>query len=69
MWTGKTTGIDAVHVYRLSSGAGRTHVNTEESWDGLLVSFLRGRLQRTLDKSLTDGLQALKAEAERRASE
>jgi hypothetical protein len=67
LWTGKTMGIDAVHVYRLSGGAGRTHVNTEESWQGLLVTVLRGRLQRTLDKSVAEGLQALKAEAERRA--
>jgi hypothetical protein len=66
-WTGRTPGIDAAHVFRLAPGAGRTQVYSEESWAGLLPALLKGRLRRTLEKSLEEGLEALKAEAERRA--
>jgi uncharacterized protein YndB with AHSA1/START domain len=66
-WTGKTTGIEAVHVWRLELRNDGTHVQTEESWEGLLVRTLRGPLRRSLQKSLDDGLTHLQAEAERRA--
>jgi len=66
-WTGKTTGIDAVHVWRLQPTEARTLVQTEESWDGLLVRIARGPLQRRLQKAVDGGLEHLKAEAERRA--
>ena len=66
-WTGKTTGIRAVHVWSLEPREGGTLARTEESWDGLLVRILRGPMQRNLQKTLDDGLRYLKAEAERRA--
>jgi len=66
-WTGKTFGIKAVHVYRLEQRGDSTHVTSEESWDGLPVRLLRGRMQKTLQKALDEGLPLLKAEAERRA--
>jgi len=66
-WTGKTTGIDAVHVWRLEPRDGGTLVTTEESWEGLLVRVLRGPLRRRLQKAVDGGLVHLKAEAERRA--
>ena len=66
-WTGRTRGIDAAHVFRLAPGAGRTQVYSEESWAGLLPAMLKGKLRRTLEKSLLEGLEALKSEAERRA--
>jgi hypothetical protein len=66
-WTGKTSGIAAVHVWRLDPVEGGTQVSTEESWAGLLVRVLRGSMQRNLQRSLDDGLAHLKAEAERRA--
>ena len=68
-WAGRTMGIKAAHVYRLAPSAGRTQVYTEESWEGLLPSLLKSRLQRTLEKSFREGLSALKQEAERRADQ
>jgi hypothetical protein len=64
-WRGKTLSIKAIHDWRLEPRDGGTHVETEESFSGLLASLLRGSLQKQLDKSLEDGLAALKAEAER----
>jgi hypothetical protein len=66
-WAGKTFGIKAVHVYRLEQRGDSTHVTSEESWDGLPVRLLRGRMQKTLQKALDEGLPRLKAVAERRA--
>ena len=66
-WTGKTTGIDAVHVWRLEPRGGGTFVRTEESWQGLLVRVLSGPMRKSLQKAVDGGLQHLKAEAERRA--
>jgi hypothetical protein len=42
-------------------------VRTEESWQGILVRILRGRMQKNLEGVLEDGLKRLGAEAERRA--
>ena len=66
-WTGKTTGIRAVHVWSLEPRDGGTLARTEESWDGLLVRILRGRMQKSLQKAMDGGVRYLKAEAERRA--
>jgi uncharacterized protein YndB with AHSA1/START domain len=66
-WTGRTLGIDAVHVWRLEPRDGGTFVRTEESFSGLLPRLMRGRLQKALDDALESGLRQLKAEAERRA--
>jgi len=67
-WTGKTFGINAVHVHRLEQRGDSTRVISEESWGGLPVRLLRRRMQKTLQKALDEGLQPLKAEAERRAA-
>lgn len=64
-WTGKTLGIPAIHVYRIEQTGDGTRVVLEESFDGALARLFRGYLQRTLDKAVTDGLRALKVEAER----
>jgi uncharacterized protein YndB with AHSA1/START domain len=66
-WTGRTMGIKAFHIWQLKPRNGKTFVRTEESFHGLLARLLRGSLQKTLDKSLEEGLQHLKVEAERRA--
>jgi uncharacterized protein YndB with AHSA1/START domain len=68
-WTGTTMGIRAVHVWRFEPREHGTVVHTVESWDGLLARLLRGRMQRTLQRSLDDGLARLKVEAERRAAQ
>ncbi len=66
-WTGRTLGIDAVHVWRFEGRDGRTVATTAESWAGLLPRLLRGPMRRQLEASLNGGLAHLKAEAERRA--
>ena len=66
-WRGKTLSIQAEHEYRLELRAGSTHVETDETFSGALVRVMRGSLQKTLDRSLEQGLEALKAESERRA--
>jgi len=68
-WTGTTFGIKAIHVHALEARDGKTYVTTEESYDGLVARLFRGRLQKTLDDALEDGLRHLKAEAERRAAQ
>lgn len=68
-WTGKTLGIPAIHVYRLTATDGHTRVVLEESWDGILARFLRKSFQKMLDKAVREGLQALKTEAESRSSD
>jgi uncharacterized protein YndB with AHSA1/START domain len=66
-WTGKTMGIAAVHVYRLEPRDGGTHVVSEESWAGLPVRLLPGRMAKTLQTGLEAGLSHLKSAAERRS--
>ncbi len=68
-WTGTSLGIHAIHVWKLQPVDGRTRVQTEESWEGLLPRLASGYSRRTLDKALPDGLSHLKAEAERRAQD
>jgi uncharacterized membrane protein len=65
-WTGKTIGIDALHVWRIEARGDRTFVHTEEAFRGLLARLLRRPMRRTLDGALDRGLVALKREAERR---
>ena len=67
-WTGRTFGIKAIHVHRLEPLGEGTVVSSEESWEGLPVRIFRGRMQKTLEKSIEPGLGRLKAEAERRVS-
>jgi uncharacterized protein YndB with AHSA1/START domain len=67
-WTGETFGIKAIHVYRLERRGDATLVSSEESWDGLLVRLLRGRMSKTLQKALDSGLRHLQTEAEQRAA-
>lgn len=67
-WTGRTFGINAIHVHRLEPRGEGTVVSSEESWEGLPVRIFRGRMQKTLEESIEPGLGHLKAEAERRAS-
>lgn len=66
-WRGRTLSIDALHEYRFEPRDGGTRVETEETFSGLLARLMRASLQKTLDRSLEQGLEHLKAEAERRA--
>jgi len=66
-WRGRTMSVKALHEWRLEPRDGGTSVETEETFSGLLARIFRGQLQKTLDKSLDEGLTQLKREAERRA--
>jgi len=67
-WTGTTMGIKAVHLFRFQANDGGTLARSEESWEGLLASLLKGYSRKTLDKEIRSVLSHLKAEAERRAA-
>jgi uncharacterized protein YndB with AHSA1/START domain len=67
-WTGKTMGIRAIHVFRFETREGGTLARSEESWEGLIPSVLKGWSRRTLKKGIEDVLSRLKAESERRAA-
>ena len=67
-WTGKTFGINAIHVHRLEQHGGTTIVRSEESWDGLPVRLLRGLMRKALAKAVNSGLRHLKVEAEKQAA-
>ncbi len=66
-WRGRTLTINAYHEWWLEAHGDGTFVRTQESFYGLLARFLRGPLQKTLDRSLEEGLERLKQESERRA--
>ncbi|HEX5586106.1 MAG TPA: SRPBCC family protein, partial [Acidimicrobiia bacterium] len=64
-WTGRTTGIKALHAWQLEERDGATIVRTQESWHGLVVKLLRHTIQPTLQSAIDDGLVALKTASER----
>jgi hypothetical protein len=68
-WSGKMSGVSAIHSWQFESLDGGTRVRTEESWDSLLVRLLQWPLRRVLKASLDAFLRCLKAEAERRAGD
>jgi uncharacterized protein YndB with AHSA1/START domain len=57
-WTGRTLGLNAVHVWRLERDGDTTTAHTEESWGGLparlMPRTMRKSLQKTLDAWLDD---------------
>jgi uncharacterized protein YndB with AHSA1/START domain len=67
-WRGRTLSIAALHEWRFEGRDGGTHVETDESFSGMLARLLRGSLQKQLDRALEEGLEHLKREAERRAA-
>jgi uncharacterized protein YndB with AHSA1/START domain len=66
-WRGQTLSIRAVHEWWLQPSEGGTRLETEESYSGRLARIFRRQLQKTLDKSLQDGLEHLRRDAERRS--
>ncbi|AEG18838.1 SRPBCC family protein [Methanobacterium paludis] len=68
-WTGRTLGINAIHVWQLRAHNDGTIIRTEESWEGLMVRILHGTMQKMLQDSIDSGLQYLKIEAEKRKKE
>lgn len=66
LWTGKVPGIRAVHVWQFEERNGKTHVRSEESFDGLLVRLLSRLFDRMLETAMDKTLQSFKLECERR---
>jgi hypothetical protein len=64
-WTGRTFGIDAIHVWRFEPRGSTTIASMEESFDGLIARLFRRPLQKQLDATTRTGLENLKATAER----
>ncbi len=64
-WTGKTMGLQAIHVWSLVRTDDKTTVKTAESFEGLLARVLRRPLNTALQKSLDNALEALKVESQR----
>lgn len=58
VWTGRTLGIDAVHVWKSEGENGRTVVSSEETISGFPAGFFR--------RSLEIGLKWLKETVEGR---
>jgi uncharacterized protein YndB with AHSA1/START domain len=67
-WRGRTLSIKALHEWRFEPSNDGTHVESDESFSGLLARLFRGSLQKTLDRSTESGLEHLKRESERRAA-
>ncbi len=67
-WRGRTMSITAIHEWRFEDRDGGTHVETNETFSGVLARLLRRSLQKQLDRALEQGLDHLKREAERRAA-
>lgn len=65
-WSGRAPGIRAEHVWVFSEEGQGTRVETEESFSGLLPRILPGLMGRMLARSLEEGVEALRAECERR---
>jgi hypothetical protein len=65
LWTGRSPGIRATHLWLLEEQAGNTRVRTEECFEGLMARLLKGPLNRMLAATLEQGLQSLKQECER----
>ena len=60
VWTGKTLGIKAIHVWNLIPYENKTIITTEESWDRIIVNIMDGWMQKALDQSTESGLKNLK---------
>ena len=68
-WTGRTLGLDVVHVWDFAAREDGVMVSTKESLDGTLARWFQGRLQETLQRSLTEALRLLGSECKRRSRE
>ncbi len=66
VWSGRTLGIRAIHVWDFTEKNGGTIVRTAESFEGPVAWLFRGMMRRMLSKAVEQGLAALKSEAEAR---
>lgn len=64
-WTGKSLGMNAVHIWTIEPKDNFTHVTTEESLSGWFPRLLKLLDPNFLNKSLSSSLKNLKQVAER----
>ncbi len=69
VWTGRSLGMDAVHVWGFEARDDGVMVHTEESLDGTLARWFQGRMQEMLQRKLTESLRLLRSECKRRSRE
>ena len=67
LWTGRSPGVRATHLWKFHEQGAKTLVHTEECFEGLLPRLLKGPLKRMLADSLESGTQSLKAACEKSA--
>lgn len=67
VWTGRTMGIRAIHMWTFHEEREGVRVRTAESFEGLVARVLARPLKKMLARSLGGGLEALAAECHRRA--
>ena len=63
-WTGKSLGVQAIHIWTFEKHENGTYVKTEESLSGWFPSILKLFDPKFLEKSLQNSLQVLKAHVE-----
>lgn len=66
-WTGRTLGLDAIHIWHLDGKDDGTSVRTEESYEGLLARLFPDFMTRALQKTLDQALDELKTESQSRS--
>lgn len=64
-WTGKSFGMNAIHIWKFEQQGIKTKVKTEESLSGWLPIIIKSFQPNFLDQSLTKALQTLKTHAEK----
>ena len=69
VWTGRSLGMDAVHVWEFEARDDGLLVRTEESLDGTLARWFQGRMEQMLESKLTEALRLLGSECKRRSRE
>jgi uncharacterized protein YndB with AHSA1/START domain len=66
VWTGRSFGIHAIHVWTFAERESGVWVQTEESFEGLVAVLIGGAIRTALGSTLQRALTALKKECERR---
>lgn len=64
-WTGKATGVKAIHNWYLSESNGQTRVVVEESMEGLLARLFKKSFSKKLESGLGNWLEFLREESEK----
>lgn len=64
-WSGEAFGAKAIHNWYLKPAEKGTKICVEESMEGWLVSLMKNKMNRFLEKDMTHWLKCLKVECEK----